>query len=83
MLEWKLDSDGSTALLIEGARRVGKSTLARQFGINEYSSCVFIDFVDAPSGIRELFDDLADDLDSFFSIFRPSPQRPSTSATPS
>ena len=66
MLEWKLDSDGSTALLIEGARRVGKSTLARQFGKNEYSSCVFIDFVDAPSGIRELFDDLADDPDSFF-----------------
>lgn len=66
LLEWKRESNGSTALLIEGARRVGKSTLVRQFGEAEYSSCVFIDFVDAPSAVLELFEDLRDDLDSFF-----------------
>lgn len=66
MLEWKRESNGSTALLIEGARRVGKSTLARQFGESEYASCVFIDFVDAPSAVLELFSDLRNDLDSFF-----------------
>ena len=66
MLEWKRESNGSTALLIEGARRVGKSTLARQFGESEYAACVFIDFVDAPSAVLELFSDLRNDLDSFF-----------------
>ncbi len=66
LLEWKRDSQGKTALLIEGARRVGKSTLVREFGRKEYSSCVFIDFVDASSQVIDLFSDLRNDLDSFF-----------------
>ena len=38
MLEWKRDSDGKTALLIEGARRIGKSTVVKEFAENEYES---------------------------------------------
>ena len=65
MLEWKKDSNGSTALLIQGARRVGKSTLAEEFAKNEYSSHIVIDFAFPPKNVVELFDDLSD-LDSFF-----------------
>ena len=66
LLKWKTDSAGKTALLIEGARRVGKSTLVREFGRQEYSSCVFIDFVEASDQVLELFSELRNDLDSFF-----------------
>ena len=44
LLEWKTESDGRTALLIEGARRVGKSTVVEEFAKNEYESYIFIDF---------------------------------------
>ena len=44
MLQWKKESQGETALLVEGARRVGKSTLVRQFARNEYKSYVLFDF---------------------------------------
>ena len=44
LLQWKHESNGSTALLIEGARRVGKSTVVQEFGKNEYESFIFIDF---------------------------------------
>lgn len=52
-------------MLIEGARRVGKSTLARQFAQNEYESYVMIDFSIVKKDILELFDSIAD-LDYFF-----------------
>lgn len=58
--EWKDRSKGSTAMLIEGSRRVGKSTLAKNFGDNEYSVCVTIDFSKAPQRVKALFDDLED-----------------------
>ena len=45
LLKWKQETDGSKALLIEGARRIGKSTVAEEFGQNEYKSYVLIDFV--------------------------------------
>ena len=45
LLEWKHRAKGSTALMIEGARRVGKSTIAAEFGRREYRSCVVIDFM--------------------------------------
>ncbi|MEG0016436.1 MAG: AAA family ATPase [Gordonibacter sp.] len=54
-------------MLVEGARRAGKSTLAREFGKNEYRSCLFIDFYRANDDVKALFRDLADDLDSLFS----------------
>ncbi len=65
LLEWKNTRHGETAVLIEGARRVGKSTLVRQFAMNEYDSYVMIDFSIATDEIRELFDHIAD-LDYFF-----------------
>lgn len=65
MLEWKSRKNGSTALLIQGARRVGKSTLAESFARNEYDSYILIDFAYPLKGVLQLFDDLSD-LDTFF-----------------
>lgn len=65
LLEWKNNRRGTTAVLIEGARRVGKSTLAKQFAENEYESHVVIDFSIVQNEIKELFDHIAD-LDYFF-----------------
>ena len=44
MLKWKEERDGETALLIEGARRIGKSTIVEEFAKNEYDSYILIDF---------------------------------------
>lgn len=52
MLEWKRKSNGSTALLVEGARRVGKSTLVEEFGRREYRSCLVVDLFQAPTEVR-------------------------------
>ena len=60
LLEWKRESDGRTALLIEGARRVGKSTIVEEFAKNEYESYIIIDFAAAPKSVRELFEDISD-----------------------
>lgn len=60
LLEWKRMSNGATAMLIEGARRVGKSTVAEEFGKNEYKSYILIDFSVVSRSVRELFDDLSD-----------------------
>lgn len=65
ILEWKKESDGKTALLIEGARRVGKSTVAEEFAKNEYKSYILIDFSKASREVRALFDDISD-LDYIF-----------------
>ena len=69
MLEWKRESQGETALLIEGARRVGKSTIVREFAKNEYKSYAIFDFSKATKGEKELFEDLSD-MDFFFSRLR-------------
>ena len=58
-------SNGSTAMLIEGARRVGKSTLVREFADKEYESHIFIDFSVASQQVIKLFDDMMS-LDLFF-----------------
>lgn len=65
LLEWKTESDGRTALLIEGARRVGKSTVVEEFAKNEYESYIFIDFSRASKAVKELFEDISD-LDYLF-----------------
>lgn len=65
LLEWKQESAGKTALLIEGARRVGKSTVAEEFAKNEYKSYILIDFSKASKEVRELFDDISN-LDYIF-----------------
>lgn len=65
MLDWKKTRQGSTAVLIEGARRVGKSTLVRQFAEKEYESYILIDFSVAAADVIELFDHIWE-LDYFF-----------------
>lgn len=65
MLRWKEESKGRTALLIEGARRVGKSTIVKEFAKREYDSFILIDFAKASKSVRELFDDVSD-LDYLF-----------------
>lgn len=57
---WKKEDDGRTALLIKGARRVGKSTIAEEFAKNEYKSYLLIDFVECSEEVRSLFNDLSD-----------------------
>ncbi|MGN1255287.1 MAG: ATP-binding protein, partial [Prevotella sp.] len=65
ILKWKKENDGKSALLIEGARRVGKSTIVEEFAKNEYESYILIDFNKASRETRQLFDDL-NDLDYIF-----------------
>lgn len=65
MLRWKKESDGRTALLIKGARRIGKSTIAEEFARREYKSYIIIDFSIADDSVRELFAHMAD-MDYFF-----------------
>lgn len=65
LLEWKKESNGHTALLVEGARRIGKSTVVEEFGKNEYESYILIDFAFAPQSVKDLFSDMSD-LNYFF-----------------
>lgn len=65
LLEWKQNRNGKTAILVEGARRVGKSTLVETFARNEYESYILIDFNKASKEVISLFDDLMD-LDYIF-----------------
>ena len=58
ILQWKEENDGSSALLVEGARRVGKSTIVEEFARQEYESYILIDFNKASKAIKSLFDDL-------------------------
>lgn len=69
LLQWKEESQGRTALMIEGARRVGKSTVAETFGKNEYDSYILIDFSIASQTVKDLFYDLSD-LNFFFLQFQ-------------
>ena len=63
--EWKKRSNGSTAMLVEGARRVGKTSLVTEFAKNEYASYIIIDFYAAGNNVKKLFDDISD-LDELF-----------------
>ena len=58
--EWKERSNGQTALLIEGARRIGKSTIVEEFAKRKYRSYILIDFNKASQEVKSLFDDLMD-----------------------
>ena len=66
LLEWKQSSGGRSALLIEGARRIGKSTVAEEFAKNEYSAYVMVDFSLVSDEFKQIFLDTRTDLDSFF-----------------
>ncbi|MCC8114195.1 MAG: AAA family ATPase [Bacteroidales bacterium] len=67
LLDWKARG-GATGLLIEGARRVGKSTIAVEFAQNEYKSHILIDFNIAPDSVKNLFSTSLNDLDTFFLV---------------
>ena len=60
MLKWKQERNGATALLIQGARRLGKSTIAEEFARNEYTSYILIDFSKVSKAVADLFDDVSD-----------------------
>lgn len=66
LLEWKEKDHGSCALLLDGARRVGKSYIAEQFGMNEYKSYLLIDFARLQREVRVIFENDTDDLNLFF-----------------
>lgn len=66
LIDWKERSSGKSAMLIEGARRVGKSTLAQEFGRNEYRSHLIIDFFQAPKEVKQYFHDYSHNLDALF-----------------
>ena len=66
LLEWKQSSKGQTAVMIDGARRVGKSFIAETFARQEYRSYILIDFGNAPQDILDLFLYDSADLDLFF-----------------
>ena len=68
MLQWKQERDGKTALLIKGARRVGKSTLAEEFARREYESYILIDFTEAAQEVRNLFEDVSNVDDLLFQL---------------
>lgn len=60
LLQWKRTDEGRTAVLIQGARRVGKSTIAKEFAENEYETHILVDFAACSAEIRELFNDVSD-----------------------
>lgn len=64
LLQWKKEKDGTTALMIEGARRIGKSYIAEKFAENEYDSYILIDFSKAPARVRGWFDEYLEDIDT-------------------
>lgn len=66
LLEWKNESKGRTALLVEGARRVGKSFIVKEFGKKEYQSYILIDFSKEDKNIMQMFEDNSGDLNNLF-----------------
>ena len=68
LLKWKKETHGTKAILIEGARRIGKSTVVEEFAKSNYKSYILIDFSKASASIKEAFNNLLDDLDSLFMI---------------
>ena len=70
LLEWKSRFAGKYALMLDGARRVGKSWLAETFARSEYEAYVMIDFTKVKRDVKELFDEYLDDLDTFFMLLQ-------------
>ncbi len=68
LLKWKNETSGSKAMLIEGARRIGKSTVVEEFAKDNYKSYILIDFSKVSNSIKEVFNNLLDSLDSLFMI---------------
>ena len=68
LLDWKNTRKGEVALLIEGARRIGKSYIVEEFAKNEYTSYILIDFNQVSNRVKKWFDDYIEDLDTFFEL---------------
>ncbi len=68
LLEWKTKRANRFALLIDGARRVGKSWIAEEFAKTEYASYLLIDFSKVSRGMRTIFEENLGDLDTFFML---------------
>ncbi len=68
LIAWKQKAGGREALLVEGARRVGKSTIVEEFGRIQYKSYILIDFARLPRDVREIFENQRDDFDTFFML---------------
>ena len=66
LLKWKKEQNGASAVLINGARRVGKSYIVKEFAANEYKSYILLDFNKVSTNIKSLFENYLDDLDTFF-----------------
>ena len=67
-IAWKNEAQGHKALLVEGARRIGKSTIVEEFGKREYKSYILIDFARATDEVRGYFYQHLNDLDTFFML---------------
>ena len=70
LLEWKKESQGKKALMLEGARRIGKSTICEEFGKNEYESYLLIDFAKRDKEVEAYFNRYLNDLDTFFMLLQ-------------
>ena len=68
--EWKKESNGRSAALIVGARRVGKSHIAEEFAKNNYKAHLLIDFTKASDQVKDIFLHQTDDLDTFFTLIQ-------------
>ncbi len=60
LLQWKVTSNGKSALLVQGARRIGKSTIVEEFARREYASYILIDFTKCSLEVKNLFEDVSD-----------------------
>lgn len=70
LLEWKRESHGKTAMLVEGARRVGKTTLVTEFAKNEYSDFLYIDFSKVSKQTLDIFRNERADVDTFLRLLQ-------------
>ena len=68
MLDWKAKWAGQYSLMIEGARRVGKSYIVEEFVRQEYAHSLIIDFASADKTVKQLFQDKLHNLDEFFML---------------
>lgn len=70
LLEWKEEASGSKAILIEGARRIGKSTVCEEFAKKEYDNYILIDFAKKDKEVEQYFASYLNDLDTFFMMLQ-------------
>ena len=68
LLKWKNESKGETAMLVEGARRIGKSTIVEEFAKGNHKSYILIDFSKVTNSVKETFNNLLNSLDSLFMV---------------